>query len=109
MKRLYISVMLCVAAMCAWAQVPMPEWTKQLVNLNPEVIDSIQRFAIDPELLADYDLTPADMQTRTYIVYYHQPVKHSNPTGQQFSLRATITVFNDAENGILQLTSRTVV
>ncbi len=25
MKRLYISVMLCVAAMCAWAQVPMPE------------------------------------------------------------------------------------
>lgn len=97
MKRLYISVMLCVAAMCAWAQVPMPEWTKQLVNLNPEVIDSIQRFAIDPELLADYDLTPADMQTRTYIVYYHQPVKHSNPTGQQFSLRATITVFNDAD------------
>ena len=74
MKRLYISVMLCVAAMCAWAQAPMPEWTKQLVNLNPEVIDSIQRFAIDPEALADYDLTPADMQTRTYIVYYHQPV-----------------------------------
>ena len=32
MKRLYISVMLCVAAMCAWAQVPMPEWTKQLVG-----------------------------------------------------------------------------
>ena len=32
MKRLYISFMLCVAAMCAWAQVPMPEWTKQLVG-----------------------------------------------------------------------------
>lgn len=24
--------MLCVAAMCAWAQVPMLEWTKQLVG-----------------------------------------------------------------------------
>ncbi len=32
MKLLYISVMLCVAAMCAWSQVPMPEWTKQLVG-----------------------------------------------------------------------------
>lgn len=86
---------LCLAGMSVKAQDPMPQWTQDLVNMNPDVIDSIQRIAIDYEEAQKWDLTPADIRSRTYVIYYHQPRKHSAPQGEQFPLRAIMTVYND--------------
>lgn len=69
------------------AQTPMPQWTQDLVNLNPGVIDSIHRIAAHPD----------GPDTRTYIIYYNQPLEHAKPDGPHFHLRATMTVFNDAD------------
>ena len=70
-----------------FAQEPMPEWTKALCDLNPDVIDSVHRLTQDPQ----------GPETRTYIVYYHQPLNHSQQGSAQFPLRAYITVHNDED------------
>lgn len=59
------------------------DWKQDLVTLNPDVIDSI--VALDPEI----DTFP---NLKSYTIYYHQPLVHSDPSSVPFSLRAHLTV-----------------
>lgn len=62
------------------------DWTKDLVDRNPGLIDSV---------------IPADASTDTcpnlksYTIYYHQPIVHTDAQSSQFSLRAHLTVRTD--------------
>lgn len=76
--------LLCIRAM---AQDELPQWAQELVSKNPDVIESIQ-----PVITSQ-----TGFDTQTYVIYYHQPLNHSNPLSPTFPLRATITVFNDAD------------
>lgn len=87
MKRIYFLTAICLLSIGAMAQNALPQWAMDLVAKNPEVIDSIHWIAPNQE----------GLETQTYMVYYHQPLKHSNPTSAQFPLRSLITVYNDAD------------
>ena len=96
-KKIVWMMALCLVGMSVKAQAPMPQWTIDLVNMNPDVIDSIHRVAIDYAKLQEAGVNPASIVSRTYVIYYHQPRKHSEPQGEQFPLRAMMTVYNDAD------------
>ena len=87
MKKIYSLLALCIIAISVMAQQTLPQWAQQLITLNPGVIDSIFSYPQDPK----------GPNTRTYIIYYNQPLKHSAPDGGRFHMRATLTVFNDAD------------
>ncbi len=53
-------------------------WLDQL--RRQEIVDSIVR-------LADQTPLPASPYC-SYMIYYHQPLQHENPSGEQFRLRA---------------------
>ena len=42
-------------------------------------------------------MEPAAPNTTTYIIYFHQPVKHAEPDGPSFPMRALITVDNSMD------------
>lgn len=107
MKKAFLLMALSALSLGVMAQGTQPQWTIDLVNQNPGVIDSVRaipaRFntqeelaKMDPATAATMPTTEADLESQTYMIYYHQPLQHSNPTGEQFSLRATITVPNNA-------------
>lgn len=50
-----------------------------------DIIDSVVTVPTDKGW-GDY------LRMRTYHIYYHQPLQHSNPDGEQFQLRATLTI-----------------
>ncbi len=97
MKKIVWMMALCLVDMSVKAQAPMPQWTIDLVNMNPDVIDSIHRVTIDYEKLQEAGVNPDRIISRTYVIYYHQPRKHSEPQGEQFPLRAMMTVYDDAD------------
>ena len=84
MKK-YLLLILCAVAVHLSAQEQLPQWASDLWNLNEGIIDSIHYYYADP----------AAPQTRTYIVYYNQPLNHSQAGCAHFPLRALITVHND--------------
>lgn len=98
MKRITIFFALCAVCVCVAAKETLPQWAQELLKQNTGVIDSIKVVPLESQYLYDYFDDPEEaVQTRTYIIYYNQPVRHSNPTGAHFPLRATLTVFNDAD------------
>lgn len=59
-----------------------PQWLTDLQNLNQGFIDSTLYYPSDPEA----------PNTTTYVIYFHQPMKHAVPDGPSFPMRAMITV-----------------
>ena len=86
MKK-YLFIALCAAAVSLSAQEQLPKWATDLETLNPGLIDSILYYNTDPDA----------PQTRTYVVYYNQPLKHAQAGSAKFPLRALITVFKDSD------------
>ena len=68
MKKIFLMMALCLVGMSVKAQAPMPQWTIDLVNQNPGVIDSIHRVAIDYEKLQEAGVNPASIVSRTYVI-----------------------------------------
>ena len=83
--RKYLLIALCAVAVQLSAQEQLPKWASDLQTFNPGLIDSILY----------YDANPEAPDTRTYVVYYNQPLKHAQPGSAKFPLRALITVFKD--------------
>lgn len=83
--------MMILVGMCASRQVcaqeALPQWAQELIAKNPGVIDSIYYYNPDEK----------GPDTRTYVIYYHQPLNHTQPGSAQFPLRALITVFKDTD------------
>ena len=92
MKKIVWMMALCLVGMSVKAQAPMPQWTIDLVNMNPDVIDSIHRVAIDYEKLQEAGVNPSNIVSRTYVIYYHQPRKHSEPQHNGFDPKRCITI-----------------
>ena len=84
MKKIYFLMAVCLLSIAAKAQNPSdnPQWLQELQRQNPGLIDST----------AYYDAHPSAPGYRTYVIYYHQPLEHANPSSGQFHLRALITV-----------------
>lgn len=81
MNRLLFSAFLAMSVITASAQT----WLNK-IKTN-DIIDSIVTVATDKGW-GDY------LNMRTYHIYYHQPLQHSNPEGEKFQLRATLTIRN---------------
>ena len=86
MKK-YLLIALCAVAAQLSAQEDLPQWAYDLWVANPGFIDSIRYYEADA----------AAPETRTYVIYYNQPLKHAQPQGAHFPLRALITVFKDGD------------
>ena len=83
----FLAGMLSAAASHLSAQEYLPQWAEDLISQNPNVIDSILYYPADA----------AGPDTRTYVMYYHQPLNHSQAGSPQFPLRALITVYRDSD------------
>ena len=81
MNRLLFTTILAMSAITASAQT----WLNK-IKTN-DIIDSVVTVATDKGW-GDY------LKMRTYHIYYHQPLQHSNPEGEKFQLRATLTIRN---------------
>lgn len=80
-RKIYITAAFFALAMMVNAQ----SWLKTLRNENEDIIDSI--------VVAEADKGWADyLNMYSYHIYYHQPLTHKNPDGEQFQLRATLVV-----------------
>ena len=96
MKKVVLLLALCLMGMGVKAQQSLPQWAQDLVTQNPGVIDSVRMIPVNVDSLEEWLMSMSDLVTRSYLVYYHQPRKHSEPSGEQFPLRAVIIVYNDA-------------
>lgn len=67
--------------------VNVPQWLMDLQNLNQGFIDSTLYYPSNPEA----------PNTTTYVIYFHQPMKHAVPDGPSFPMRALITVDNQMD------------
>lgn len=81
--RKFLACLFSAFALCAMAQ-KTPQWVQELRNRNTDVIDSI--VVCEP----DEDAPQYD----SYVIYYHQPLAHTNPQGPQFPMRTLLTVNN---------------
>ena len=86
MKR-FLLLALCAVAVSLSAQEQLPTWLSDVQARNQGVIDSILYYYADP----------AAPDTRTYIIYYNQPLNHSQAGSAHFPLRALITVHKDSD------------
>lgn len=85
MKKILLFAITIVMVMNGLAQnETVPQWLLDLESQNKGFIDSVLYYPLDTEA----------PNTRTYVIYYHQPMKHAVPDGPSFPLRALITVDN---------------
>ena len=88
MKKIILLAMTMLMAMHGVAQEEfVPQWLQDLQNKNPGFIDSVLYYPRDFEA----------PDTRTYVIYFHQPMKHAVPDGPSFPMRALITVDNEMD------------
>ena len=88
MKKIVLFAAAMILAMHGAAQNgEAPQWLQDLQNLNPGFIDSTLYYPLDT----------AAPNTRTYVIYFHQPMKHAVPDGPSFPMRALITVDNQMD------------
>lgn len=83
----FLLIAFCAIAVQLSAQELLPQWAENLITQNPGVIDSIYYYKADPK----------GPDTRTYVIYYHQPLVHGQQGSEQFPLRALITVHKDSD------------
>ena len=65
----------------------VPQWLMDLQSQNQGFIDSTLYYPQDT----------AAPNTTTYVIYFHQPMKHAVPDGPSFPMRALITVDNQMD------------
>lgn len=91
MRKIVIFFLIGLFSLCATEHLQavesLPQWGVDLLNRNPDIIDSILYYEPDAE----------GPDTRTYAIYYHQPLNHNQSGSAQFPLRALITVYKDAD------------
>ena len=85
-KKWFLFCALGVMSLFATAQQNYPQWALNLVNLNTDIIDSVQMYPHQEE--SDYT---------SYIIYYHRPLTYKNPQGENFSMRALLSVRDDMD------------
>ena len=83
-KIIFFAIAILIAMQGVAQNDPAPQWLKDLQNLNQGFIDSMSYYSTDP----------AAPNTSTYVIYFHQPMKHAVPDGPSFPMRALITVDN---------------
>ena len=76
-------MMLCT--LCVSAQT----WLQTVLNENKDVIDSI--------VVNKDDVYAGRYSYSSYHVYYHQPLEHANPDGDQIPLRAVLLIRKGAD------------
>lgn len=86
-KIIFFAIAILIAMQGVAQNDPAPQWLKDLQNLNQGFIDSMSYYPTDP----------AAPNTTTYILYFHQPMKHAVPDGPSFPMRALITVDNQMD------------
>ena len=86
-KIIFFAIAILIAMQGVAQNDPAPQWLKDLQNLNQGFIDSISYYSTDPDA----------PNTTTYILYFHQPMKHAVPDGPSFPMRALITVDNQMD------------
>ncbi len=64
------------------------DWMTELVKLNPDVIDSV--VVMNDPYYVDIDVS-------SYMIYYHQPLKHDAPELGSLPLRAMLSTFDPIE------------
>jgi len=64
-------------------------WLQDIVNENPDVIDSI--------VVNRDDKNASRYNYSSYRIYYHQPLVHANPEGEQMPLRAVLLIRKGAD------------
>ena len=85
MKKIILLAITVLMAMHGVAQSEtVPQWLLDLQSQNQGFIDSTLYYPQDPEA----------PNTTTYVIYFHQPMKHAVPDGPSFPMRALITVDN---------------
>lgn len=88
MKKNYLLLfVLSLLGMSAKGDDSMPQWAYDLIDRNPELIDSI----------VSYNSNPDAPNTTSYIVYYNQPLQHANPASEHFHMRVLLTVDNEVD------------
>jgi len=86
-KILLLAIDVAMAMHIAAQNETVPQWLLDLESLNKDIIDSTLYYPQDP----------AAPNTRTYVIYFHQPMKHAVPDGPSFPMRALITVDNQMD------------
>ncbi len=86
-KFLLLAITIFMAMYGAAQKENVPQWLTDLQTLNPGLIDSMSYYPTDP----------AAPNTTTYVIYFHQPLKHAVPDGPSFPMRALITVDNQMD------------
>ena len=86
-KILLLAITIFMAMYGAAQNENVPQWLTDLQTLNPGLIDSMSYYPTDP----------AAPNTTTYVIYFHQPLKHAVPDGPSFPMRALITVDNQMD------------
>ena len=84
MKIKLFVITMCMAMHGVAQNENAPKWLTDLQNLNQGFIDSMSYYPTDPNA----------PNTSTYVIYFHQPMKHAVPDGPSFPMRALITVDN---------------
>ena len=88
MKKIILLAITVLMAMHGVAQSEtVPQWLLDLQSQNQGFIDSVLYYPQDP----------GAPNTRTYAIYFHQPMKHAVPDGPSFPMRALITVDNQMD------------
>ena len=89
MKKFYVFLLAAFGSLFALAQDrQVPQWVTALVAENKGLIDSTSW----------YNPHPSAPNYRTYVIYYNQPLYHSDAQSARFHLRALITV--DTRNDV---------
>lgn len=83
--RKSILLFLCgTLTLCVSAANTLPAWAQTLQDSNRDIIDSI----------VAYPYEKAAPEYASFMIYYHQPLAHANPSGAQFPMRALLIVDN---------------
>ena len=86
-KNILLVLTMCMAMHGVAQNENVPKWLTDLQNLNQGFIDSMSYYPTNPDA----------PNTTTYILYFHQPMKHAVPDGPSFPMRALITVDNQMD------------
>ena len=84
MLSVFIKVLTSVALLGISLSMHAQKWLQGIVNENPDVIDSI--------VVNRQDVYANQNGYSSYRIYYHQPLVHANPEGEQMQLRAVMLI-----------------
>ena len=80
LNKVFVFAALVIVSVTVHAQT----WLQNIVNKNPDVIDSI--------VVNKNDKHANQYGYSSYCIYFHQPLLHANPEGEQMPLRALLLI-----------------